>query len=192
MQLESESSFRQLDHNTFPHLPSPQGVCHNVFSLNSSYLIRMSKQLGGKNPCNLHSTEPRDTHHITKSQLRLIRPLPQHCTVLRQKLATALLALTNCEFLATSPLLPQFTSTSSHLHSSLRSGHFFHNLFSHSYVPTVSERLVSKNRTLQTQLMNCFTISIYRQNGRTGTPHTRPLLKKWPMRNENLDQKYYV
>ena len=74
VQKESENSFRQLDDNTtaFTHLPSPQGVCHTVFSLNSSHLTRMSKQLGGKNPCNSHSTEPRVDHNIALQQLRLL------------------------------------------------------------------------------------------------------------------------
>ena len=69
------------------------------------------------------------------------QPLPLHCTILRQELAAAQFALTNCELLAAPSLPLQSTSTSSHPCSPLRSGQFsLHNLLSHSYAPTVSEK----------------------------------------------------
>ena len=97
VQLESE--------NSFTHLPSPQGVCDSVFLLtsnDSSHSTQRSKQIGGI--CTMHLPEQLiDTQHNTFT-IFTTQFLPLHCAVLRQELAAAQFALTNCEFLATSPL----------------------------------------------------------------------------------------
>ena len=77
------------------------------------------------------------------------QPLQLQCTVLRQELAAAQFALTNCEFLAASPLPLQSTSTSSQSCSSLRSGQFsLHNSSSHSHAPIVSEKTTEHEQGL--------------------------------------------
>ena len=91
----------------------------------------------------MHNAFARATDDTQRNTLTTFttQSLPLQCTVLRQKRAAAQFALTNCELLAASPLPLQSTSTSSHSCSSLRSGQFsLHNLPSHSYAPTISEK----------------------------------------------------
>ena len=142
MQLESE--------NSFTHLPSPQGVCHTAFFTQLQSLDSNEQAVRWEKPMQFafDRAEGRSQHYSTTTTAT--QPLQLQCTVLRQELAAAQFALTNCELLAASPLPLQSTSTSSHSCSSLRSGQFsLHNLPSHSYAPTVSEKTREQEQDLQ-------------------------------------------
>ena len=132
VQLESE--------NSFTHLPSPQGVCHSAFSTHVQSLDSTELADRWYSHIALNRAEGRSQHDSTTTTAS--QPLPLHCRVLRQELAAAQFALTNCELLAASPLPLQSTSTSSPLCSSLRSEKFaLCNSSSHSHAPIVSEKI---------------------------------------------------
>ena len=153
VQLESE--------NSFAHLTSPQGVCHSAFSTHVQSLDSTESADRWYSHIALNRAEGRSQHDSTTTMAS--QPLPLHCRVLRQELAAAQFALTNCELLATSPLPLQSTSTSSPLCSSLRSEKFaLCNSSSHSYAPIVSEKIREQEQdAVQTQLMSCNAIGIY-------------------------------
>ena len=93
----------------------------------------------------LNRAEGRSQHDSTTTTAS--QPLPLHCRALRQELAAAQFALTNCELLAASPLPLQSTSTSSPLCSSLRSEKFaLCNSSSHSHAPIVSEKTTEQEQ----------------------------------------------
>ena len=131
--------------NSFTHLPSPQGVCHSVFSTHVQSLDS-TEQADRWNLHNAFARATDDTQHNTLTTFTT-QSLPLHCAVLRQELAAAQFALTNCEFLAASPLPLQSTSTSSPLCSSLRSEKFaLCNSSSHSHAPIVSEKTTEQKQ----------------------------------------------
>ena len=131
--------------NSFTHLPSPQGVCHSAFSTH----VQSLDSTESADRWNLHNAFARandDTQHNTLTTFTT-QSLPLHCAVLRQELAAAQFALTNCELLAASPLPLQSTSTSSPLCSSLRSEKFaLCNSSSHSHAPIASEKTTEQEQ----------------------------------------------
>ena len=137
VQLESE--------NSFTHLPSPQGVCHSAFSTHVQSLDSTESADRWSSHIALNRAND-DTQHNTLTTFTT-QSLPLHCAVLRQELAAAQFALTNCELLAASPLPLQSTSTSSPLCSSLRSEKFaLCNSSSHSHAPIVSEKTTEQEQ----------------------------------------------
>ena len=97
-----------------------------------------------------HCTEQSRGHDHTTllySQLRQLSLYHYIAAVLRQELAAAQFALTNCELLAASPLPLQSTSISSPLCSSLRSEKFaLCNSSLHSHAPIVSEKTTEQEQ----------------------------------------------
>ena len=149
VQKESENSFRQSDDNVaaFTHHLPPNGVCHSAFSTHVQSLD--STELADR--WNLHNAFARATDDTQRNTLTIFttQSLPLHCAVLRQELAAAQFALTNCELLAASPLPLQSTSTSSPFCSSLRSEKFaLCNSSSHSHAPIVSEKTTEQEQGL--------------------------------------------